>query len=98
MSAGSDWQPIGSKGFGFTSDSGTPHGVRKATLKSGASGKAMAIVKAKGLNVPDDLVPDLPLPVTALIFNDANGTCFEATFDSGDVITNDGTRFKAKSQ
>lgn len=97
LSAGSNWRGAGSKGYKFQDPSGTPDGAQKALLKSGAAGKAKALVKGKGTNLPDTLVPTLPLPVTAQLVNDTN-SCFEAVFDSGDVIKNDATQFKAKTQ
>jgi hypothetical protein len=99
MPAGSQWQPLGTKGFKYK-DSTTlqPDGVQKAVLKSGAAGKAKAIVKGKGDNLPDALVPELPLPVTAQLVNDENSTCFEAVYDAGDMLKNDDRQFKAKAQ
>jgi len=93
--AGSNWQAAGSRGFKFKDKSGTPDGAQKAILKSGAAGKAKALVKGKGTNLPDTLVPALPLPVTAQLVNDTNITCFEAVYDSGDVKKNDAKKFKA---
>lgn len=90
------WQTLGTKGFKFKSASGLPDAAQKAMLKSGAAGKAKAMVKGKGGNLPDTLVPTLPLPVTAQLVNDTNGTCFEAIYALGDVIKNDAQQFKAK--
>jgi cysteine-rich repeat protein len=95
--AGSNWQAAGSKGFKFKDPSGTPNGAQKALLKSGDTGKSKALVKGKGTNLPDTLVPALSLPVTAQLVNDANSTCFEAVYNSGDVIKNDSKQFKAKN-
>jgi cysteine-rich repeat protein len=93
--AGSSWQLAGTKGFKYKNPAGTPDGAQKASLKSGAAGKAKALVKGKGTDLPDTLVPALPLPVTVQLVNDTN-TCFEAVYDSGNVIKNDAKRFKAK--
>ena len=98
LPAGSKWQTAGSKGFKYKDKSGTPNGAQKALLKSGAAGKAKALVKGKGTNLPDTLAPMLPLPVTVQLVNDTNSTCFEAVYDSGDVIKNDAKQFKAKTQ
>lgn len=96
--AGSAWQTLGSKGFRFKDSSGALHGAQKVLLESGATGKAKMLVKGKGSNLPDDLVPALTPPVTAQLINDDNGICFESTFDSGDVIKNEPGQFKAKIQ
>lgn len=92
LPAGSNWQTAGSKGFKFQDNSGVPDGARKALLKSGAAGKARALVNGKGTNLPDTLVPMLPLPVTVQLLNDATSTCFEAV-----VLKNDAKQFKAKA-
>jgi len=95
LPAGSNWQTAGSKGYKFNDPSGTPDGAQKALLKSGATGKAKALVKGKGTNLPDTLVPALPLPVTVQLVNDTNSTCFEATYNT--TIKNDAKQFKAKT-
>jgi cysteine-rich repeat protein len=96
--AGANWQPLGTTGFKYRDPSGTgaPAGAQKAVLKSGAAGKSKVLVKGKGSNLPDDLVPALPLPVTAQLVNDVNSTCFSAVYTSGNVIKNAGKQFKAK--
>ena len=94
LPSGPGWQAVGTTGFRFKDSSGTP----KALLKSGSGGKAKALVKGKGTNLPDTLVPMLPLPVTVQLVNDKNSTCFGAVYDSGDVKKNDAKQFKAKAQ
>ncbi|MGH7786060.1 MAG: hypothetical protein ACRERC_04290 [Candidatus Binatia bacterium] len=91
------WQVLGSKGFKFKSATGLPDGAQKVVLKSGATGKAKALVKGKGTDLPDSLVPALPLPVTAQLVNDANSTCFEAVYAPASVLKNDARQFKAKN-
>ena len=95
---GSSWQTLGTKGFKFKDGSGLPAGAKKAVLKSGGAGRSKALVKGKGASLPDSLLPMLSLPVTAKLFNDSNGTCFEAVYDSDDVLENDETEFRAKAQ
>ena len=48
-------------------------------------------MKGKGANLPDTLVPELPLPLTVQLVNDSNSVCFESVFGVADVI-NDGER------
>jgi hypothetical protein len=96
--AGADWQGLGQGGFKFKSLNGAPEGATKAVLKAGGLGAASVLVKGKGGNLPDTLTGMLSLPVTVQLINDNNSTCFESVFDTGDVIKNSGTQFKAKAQ
>jgi cysteine-rich repeat protein len=95
---GSGWAPISDKGYKFKDATGTPDGVTKTILKGGVAGKAKALVKGKGDNLPDLLGAALPLPVTAQLVNDANNICFEGLYDTADIKKNDGEQFKAKAQ
>jgi hypothetical protein len=96
LPAGSKWQATGTKGFKFKDPTGTPDGAQKASLKSGAAGKAKTLVKGKGINLPDNLVGPLPLPVTAQLVNETTNVCFGSVYTAPDIIKNDGTNFKAK--
>jgi hypothetical protein len=64
-------------------------------LLSGATGKVKALVTGKGVNLPADLIPALPLPVTVQLMNTNSSTCFEAVYDS--AIKNDSKHLKAKT-
>lgn len=94
LPAGPEWAPAGSTGFKYQNGGGT----LKASLKSGGAGKAKLLVKGRGTDLPDDLVPPLTPPVTVQLVNDSNAICFEAVYDTGDVIKNVPGQFKAKSQ
>jgi len=87
------WTAAGTKGFKFKDPSGTPNGVQKALVKSGDAGKAKALVKGKGTNLPDPTMP-LTLPITVQLVN-SNNVCFETDFAS--FIKNDAGQFKAKT-
>ena len=95
---GASWSAVSDKGFKLKDATGTPDGIQKATLTSGAEDKAKILVKGKGANLPGLLAGTLPLPVTAQLVNDANGVCYEGVYDSADVKKNDGAQFKAKAQ
>jgi cysteine-rich repeat protein len=95
--AGTKWQATGKKGYALRDSTASPDGVRVAALKSGAAGSAKVIVKAKGDNLPDTLVPALSLPVTVQLMNDSNDVCFEAVYNPSDAVRNDGKQFSAKS-
>lgn len=95
--AGSSWKATGSSGFRYkdASGSGAPGGARRALLRIGSAGKAKAVVKGKGVHLPDDLVPALSTPVAVQLISEDTGVCFEATYDGADVIKNDGGQFRA---
>jgi cysteine-rich repeat protein len=96
--AGGEWKATGSKGFKFKDTAGIPDGAQKVILKSGATGKAKMMVKGKGDNLPDVLTPALDLPVTTQLINDENAACYEAVYDTLDIIKNDSKQFKAKKK
>lgn len=91
------WSPTGSTGFKYKDASGSADGIQKIGLKSGAAGKAKALLKGKGANLPDPPAGPLALPVTAQLVNDANAVCYEGVFDSASVKKNDAQQFKAKT-
>jgi cysteine-rich repeat protein len=97
LPAGSKWRAAGTSGFNYKDSTGSPNGAQKALLKSGGAGKAKALVKGKGANLPDDLVPMLPLPVTVQLVNGTNNVCFESVYNLSNVIKNDAKQFKAKT-
>jgi hypothetical protein len=67
-------------------------------LRSGRAGRAKALVRGRGANLPAEPVPPLALPVTAQLVHDSDGTCFESVYDAADVIRNDAGQFKAKAR
>jgi cysteine-rich repeat protein len=92
--SGSNWLPISTKGFKYKDLSGTPEGITKAKLKSGAANKAKVQVKGKGGNLPD--LPAMPFgnQVTAQLIGN-NDICFESVFNAPYKKNADG-KFKAK--
>ena len=94
--AGSNWT-AGTKGFRFKDSTGSPDGAQRALVKSGDADTAKALVKGKGDNLPDGLVPPLTSPVIVQLVNDTNTTCFSAHYEVGPgLIKNDSKQFKAK--
>ncbi len=75
------WSLIGSKGFKYKDKLGTEDGIQKIILKSGTAGKAKALVKGKGDNLPT-ITPPLTLPVDVQLVNSDNGKCWGSTFDT----------------
>ena len=95
--AGSQWHLKGAfKGYKFVDLSRLPDGVSKAKVTTGSGDVPLAMVKGGGVNLPDALVPPLPLPVIAQMVN-SHGVCFSAFYDAGTVIRNDMKQFKAKA-
>ncbi len=89
------WKTIGTKGYKYKDPAGSPEGVTKVILKSGAAGKSKVLVKGKGGNLPDPTVP-FTLPVVAQVVNSDNATCFEGVFPA--ATKNAAGLFKAKVQ
>jgi hypothetical protein len=93
--SGTKWSAIGAKGYKYQDKGGGADGITKMIVKGGGAGKAMALVKGQGGNLPD---PDFPLelPVTVQLLNLESGVCWETTFNAGDVKKNDAGKFQAK--
>jgi hypothetical protein len=89
------WKPISIKGFNYKDKDRSPDGLDKVLLKAGLAGKAKALVKGKGGNLPD--LP-LPLPLPAVVqLQSENGKCWESTFYAAGQQANDSTQFKGKA-
>lgn len=81
----------------YKDPSGTSNGVQKVLLKPGTSNNAKALVKGKGVNLPDPTLGTLATPITAQLINNETSLCFEGTYGVGDVIKNDAAQLKAKA-
>jgi len=89
------WTALGTKGFKYLDPTLAADGTQKAILKSGANGKAKAIVKGRGANLPDPLdIGPLGTPVTAQLLNYQSGVCWEGTYTTAKKDTT--LIFKAK--
>jgi hypothetical protein len=64
-------------------------------FRARALSRAKAIRKGKGERLPDPQLP-LELPVTVQMLNTETRVCFEAAYDTIDVIENQGHQFKAQ--
>ena len=95
--AGANWRTAGTTGYVFKDASGSPDGAQKAKVKSGSGSTAKALLKGRGNNLPDTLVPPLALPVIVQLVNDTNAVCFSAFYDTAGLIKNDATQFKGKA-
>jgi cysteine-rich repeat protein len=89
---GAGWSPIGTKGFSFSGTS--PNGLTKALLKSGTAGKSKALIKGRGVALPDPALP-LSLEIIVQLVKDGSPLCLQSVFS--EAVRNDATRFKAKT-
>ena len=87
------WQSI-VRGFKYKDTTGTPDGITKAALISGAANKSKILMKGKGPNLGLD-APAYDLPVLVQLSDSSNGVCWSATFDAAAVIRNQSGAFKA---
>ncbi len=85
------WRPTNTTGFRYKDGAGSSAGIRKVILKAGGAGKARAVVRGKGANLPDPPAGPLPLPVTAQLVNSTTDVCFEAVYAGATV--NDAATF-----
>ncbi len=92
------WEPAGTKGLKYKDLARNSDGVGKVLLKEGAAGKAKALLKGKGIKLPDPPAGPFALPVTAQLVNSTNSVCYEGVYDAPDIIKNEAEKFKAKAQ
>jgi cysteine-rich repeat protein len=91
------WVPIADKGYRYTDPAGVFDGLRRVVLRAGAAGRSRVRLTGEGSNLPDPtLAGGLPLPVEAQLLNGSTEACFASAYGGGDVIENDGARFKAR--
>ena len=95
---GDRWTPLTDKGFRYVDAAGSPHGVRRGTLKGGDQDKAMIIVKARGAGLPDGWLPIATTPVVAQLIRADVSTCWQGTYVGSDVRRDSTTLFKATAQ
>lgn len=88
------WKAIGSTGFRFKDNSGTPDGIQQVKLKGdGTAGRTRVQVKATGANFS---APSLPLTTTVtaqFVVDDGSVSCWEVPFAV--ASKNDAKQFKA---
>jgi hypothetical protein len=90
------WVPISDKGYKYFDLSATNDGAFKIKLKGSTKPKAKALVKGRGVGLPDPInTMALALPVKVQLLNNENGICFETNFNTAKVNTT--AKFKAKS-
>lgn len=95
---GDRWIPLADEGFRYVDAAGSPHGVRKATLKAGDQDKAMITLKAKGAGLPDGWLPIGTTPVVAQLVRADVSRCWQGTYVGSDVKSDSATLFKARAK
>jgi hypothetical protein len=90
------WKTLGTKGYKFLDNTLADDGAQKILVKGGAAGKSKMLVKGKGVNLPDPVLP-LDFPVTVQLFNYQTGVCFDSSFSALSAKKNVPTLFKAKN-
>jgi hypothetical protein len=101
IAPGVSWTSKDPKGFSYADKAGTSDGVTKALLKTGAAGKSLASVSAKGVNIPTFA----PLSATELfdqhtkvivqLVNDQTSQCWSSEFTA--AKKNTAEQFQAKA-
>jgi hypothetical protein len=88
------WKALGTLGFTYADNVGTPDGLTKVLLKAGSAGRGKIGVKGSGANLH---LPTLPMttPVRAQLRQDGSSACWEAAYST--ATTNTASAFKAKS-
>jgi len=95
---GSSWAALSDKGYKYKA-TGSDDGITKIILKgSPTAGKSKALVKGKGMNLPD-FDADLPiaggdLPLIVQLRNNQTGVCWQGSFAS--PKKNETAQFNAK--
>jgi len=79
---GTDWAPLGTKGYKYKNQTGAEDGITKIILKGGDAGKSKALVKGKGVNLPDfdSNLPITNLPLVVQLRNNSSGICWAGSF------------------
>jgi len=81
--AGGKWAAIGTKGYKYKDTTGANDGITKVIVKGGAAGKSKALVKGKGMNLPDfdsDMPFTTDLPLIVQLRNNSSGVCWQGSF------------------
>jgi len=94
------WSALSDKGYNYKDKTGSEAGIVRIQLKGSDPGmdKAKANMKGKGANLPDPVLGNLQLPVTAQLRNMQTGICMEGVYDPAAVSKNDAGQFKAKAR
>ena len=94
VAPGANWSVVSTKGWKFLDKSGSQDGIQKVVLSGSTDNKAKALMKGKGINLPD-IAPALTLPVTVQMVNSESGLCWQSVFNA--AIKNQTGQFKAKA-
>ncbi len=91
------WRAPGGRLLKYKDSTLSNDGAQMGLIKPGPTGRAKAQVRGKGADLDDPPLGLLALPLTVQLRNDDTATCFQSSFDLGDVLRNDAEIFKAKA-
>jgi hypothetical protein len=90
------WRATARGGFAYANRFGTEDGITHVDLHPGRDGAARVVVQGRRARLT---LPNLPLALPLIVQLQANdGSCWEATYGSGDVDRNDSRRFRARAK
>jgi hypothetical protein len=90
------WEPASDTGYQYKDRDGAAAGVQRIILKGSDNDRSKIVVKGKGPDLP---LPALPLafPVVVQLMDVDTQICWQSSFESSDVLSNDGDTFKVKA-
>jgi len=94
---GGRWRALDGHGYSYRDASGGAQGLQMITLKGSDSDRAKIVLKGRGAQLPALPLGALATPVVVQLVNGGNGLCWEARYQSGDVVRDDADQFKAKA-
>jgi hypothetical protein len=90
-----NWATLSDQGYTYSDRARSTNGISRMLLRGNATeDRAKALVKGKGSGLPDPILGNLPLPVTAQLHNEQTGICLEGVYDTATVIKNVSVQFK----
>jgi hypothetical protein len=91
------WSAISTKGYKYTDAAATVNGIKKIVLKASDHDTSKALVKGKGLGLPDLPLGAIEAPVTVQLVNRTNNLCWGAAYAAGNLGTNTAEQLKAQT-
>lgn len=95
--SGTEWTPLGAKGYGYSDASGAHAGIRRILLKGSDQSKTKVLVKASGGSIPDVTLGAVAAPIKVQLLNTSTAACWESDFGAGNILKNETELLKAKA-
>jgi hypothetical protein len=93
--SGSRWSEIGTTGYKYNDLGALEDGIAKALVKGSEEERSKAVVKGKGLRLPDLPFGSITPPLAVQFVNVGNGFCMGADYADFQVIINDTGQLRA---